>query len=141
MVAVIAWLLLLMVLAVPVLTAWDAIVALLVRPFGIRVPLLIWRKDYKEAIRRMSRGQYILVVGVLGWGIGVQLLITATRYAEFRFKLFDPVPETLGDFVVELIGFMLVGIFFGWMMWRQSSPDHDPFAGNDALNINPKPRS
>ena len=38
-----------MAMIVLVLTVWYAVCALLVRPFGIRVPVIIWKKDYGKA--------------------------------------------------------------------------------------------
>src|SRR5271165_1815660 len=138
----VAWVAIVAALSLPAFTVWYAVVALLVRPFGIRVPLLIWRKGYKKAVGHLSRFQYTVFAGVLGFGVGTQLLYTLMRYLESsRFGPEVPFHESLGLFAARMICCMLASGLLFWLSWRPSSPDSDPFAGNDSLIINPKPRS
>jgi hypothetical protein len=134
----ITWLVLTLALGLPFLTVWYAVAALLVRPFGIKVPLLVWSKDYKKAVQTLTRVQYSVFGGVICFGAGSQLFIALARYVEFCFKLDHGSPETLGEFLGSMIWFMLWGgISWGWLMWKHP----DPFSGHDGLSINPKPRS
>ena len=123
----IAWLALVAALSLPAFTVWFAAAALLVRPFGIRVPLLIWRKDYKKVVGCLSRFQYSAFVGGLGFGVGTQLLYTLMRYLESsRFGPEVPFHESLGMLAGRMIAFMLASALLFWLSWRRSSPDSDP---------------
>src|SRR5258708_6446997 len=122
------WLVLTAALSLPVFTVWCAVAALLVRPFGIRVPVLIWSKDYTRALRQLKRVQYIAFSGVLVWAVGSQLLATLARNVEYWFKLDHPFRQTPGYFEFSLIGFILVGIFWGRSVRRESSPEYEPFS-------------
>jgi len=71
-----AWLLILSVLALPVSILWRSIVAILVRPFGIWLPLFSYpSKHLRTAIGKLSHRAYILVAGVLNFGVGAWLLL------------------------------------------------------------------
>src|SRR6266849_10226493 len=109
MAAAITWLVLTLVLGLPFITLWYAVTALLVRPFGIKVPILVWSKEYRRAVRKLSRVQYAVLGGILCFGMGSQLFIGLARYVEFRFKLDQGSPESLGEFLGRIIWFMVWG--------------------------------
>ncbi len=132
-----------MAMIVLVLTVWYAVCALLVRPFGIRVPVIIWKKDYGKAVRNLSRLQYAVLLGVLTFGVGTPLGLALFQYIEHLLGLGDPVfPESLGELAVRTIWFMLWGGFmWGVVVWKHSSPNSDPLSADDAPSITPKQHS
>jgi hypothetical protein len=134
----ITWIALTVALCLPVFIVWCAAVALLVRPFRIRVPAFIWSKDYTKALQQLNRVQYMVFSGALVWAAGSQLLATLARNVERWFKLDHPFRETPGYFGFSLIGVILVAIFWGRSMRRPSSGEYDPFSNRLSIT---KPRS
>jgi hypothetical protein len=128
-----------MVLAVPVVTVWYAVCALLLRPFGMRLPLAIWNKDLIKALRNLSRLQYAISWGIVWFSFGVRPLGMSARYVQVWLRLGETPHESPGEFVANVIWSLVGGIFFGWLMWKYSSPDYDPFSRDDTLSITPKP--
>ena len=124
------WFLTLTVLAVPFLFVWYSLIAILTRPFGVRLPLLaIPLVHLRQAIGQLSFRQYIIVQGVLVWGAGTWLMIHATNLVTSRFGFAGSSREGLDWFFVGLGVFMLAGIGFGWMMWNHL-PDKDPYSAH-----------
>ena len=117
----------------PLFTGWAAIVAILLRPLGIHLPVLIWRRSYGTAIEKLSRGQLIIVV-VLVWSIGLYLLRVISDYVDLKFGLRGPVHFSPEDLVSNVI----IGICFGWVMWNYG-PHGKPLGSNyENLSISPK---
>ncbi|TNE63956.1 MAG: hypothetical protein EP335_08205 [Alphaproteobacteria bacterium] len=73
--------------------------------------------DRWEKIRRGGRMRYILLYGVLGWGLPTLLLFSLIRgWVEGRVEsilatVFDP---------MHLVIWALAGVVFGALMWRWS---------------------
>ena len=63
-------------------------------------------------ITSLTRNQYILRLGVLGWGVPVAILFTVIQSFEFGWDSF------LLRLIPALILFPLGGILFGLFMWR-----------------------
>jgi len=130
------WFLTLAVLILPLLLIWQTAIGLLVRPWGIRFPLFpLPLKKLSAAIRGLSKWEYIIVEGVLGWGVGTRLLLSATDFVSSRVNPKSGLHHASGSFVVGLVFFMLGGVGWGWIMWntRDHSPDYQ------GLSISPKP--
>lgn len=108
------------VLAVPVIAAWHVFLYLLVRPAGIDLglhwPTKNGRKKTVAEREVLTRRQYIVVEGVLGWGIGLALLLNAANYIGYRLGVHEPVSKAdlLGNFLI----FPLVGVWYGHSMWQ-----------------------
>ena len=66
-----------------------------------------------ERMRARGRRHYILVYGVLVWGLGTGLLGSALHWIE-GWPSFHFWP----DFFVNLIVFALAGMLFGYWTWR-----------------------
>lgn len=136
-----AWLLILAVLALPVFTLWRGIVAILVRPFGISLPLFSFpSKHLRTAIGKLSHRAYILVEGVLNFGVGTWLLLNIVDLVSSRLGVAGRASHrVLFDVLVQLGGFFAMGAGFGWLMW-EGLPNHDPFERHESLRVAPKLR-
>lgn len=114
------WFAIMFVLAVPVIAAWHVLLYLLVRPVGIHLGLYWPTKNGREKTvaerQLLTRRQYIVVEGVLGWGIGLALLLNAANYVGYRLGVHETVSmvDIVGNFVI----FPLVGIWYGHSVWQ-----------------------
>ncbi len=136
------WFLTLVILTVPLLAIWHSTLSLLVRPLGIRLPLMaLPPKKLSAAIRGLSRREYIIVEGVLGWGAGTWFLMTATDLVSSRLGgsvVSMPTHGSFASFALGLGFFMLGGMAWGWMMWNHS-PHGKPSSHYEDLSISPRP--
>jgi hypothetical protein len=65
-----------------------------------------------DRFTKLSRNQYILRVGVLGWGVPVAILFALIQSFEFGWDSF------VFRLIPALILFPIGGIFFGLFMWK-----------------------
>ncbi len=72
-------------LALPVLFLWLAVVSVLVRPFGIRLPLAPFSAKRRSAFQALTFSQYLMVCGVLCFGCGMLIVTTFSRYIEWKY--------------------------------------------------------
>ncbi len=72
-------------LALPVIFLWLAIVSILVRPFGIRLPLASFGAKRTTAYLAFTFPQYLIVGGVLSFGCGMLIVTTFSRYIEWKY--------------------------------------------------------
>ena len=137
----IAQLLIIALLALPVLTLWRSIVAILARPFGLRLPLLPFPlKRLRTEISELTHREYILVEGVLNFGAGVWLLLNIVELVSSRLGFAGRAPHRgLFEGLLQLGCFLFMGAGWGWLMW-EGLPRHDPFRRSESLSITPKPR-
>ena len=63
-----------------------------------------------EEKRAQGKGAYILLYGVVGWGVTVAVLIS-------MINLLTGEPTVL-DFVLNFVFFPLGGFFWGWFTWK-----------------------
>jgi hypothetical protein len=75
-----------MLIALPVALLWLTVVSLLVRPFGVRLPLtpFSWAK-HKSAFQSLTFSQYVIVGGVLYFGCAMWIATTLWRYLEWKY--------------------------------------------------------
>ena len=105
---------------------WTLVIPLIVRPLGIRLPL--WRYPEAAALRALGRWQYVIVEGVLKWGVGFGLFFLTADYIGCRFAHDLASCKTVGFFFISLAGCMLMGLLVGLVGWarrrqRLESPD------------------
>lgn len=75
-----------MLLALPVLFLWLALVSLLVRPFGIQLPLTPFDSARrKSGFQALTFLQFMIVGGVLYFGCGMWIVTTLWRYVEWKY--------------------------------------------------------
>jgi hypothetical protein len=104
-------------IALPVMLIWFVLAATVVRAFGVRIP---WsnRHDRIQALRNLTRKQYIVIFGVLNWGVGCAVLSFMTRLIGWRIWQ-DPAQQpTLFSFLGDLALWSVGGVAFGWSMWQ-----------------------
>ena len=75
-----------MLIALPVFLLWLTVVSVLVRPFGILLPLtpFSWAKR-RSAFQSLTFSQYVIVGGVLYIGCGMWIETTLWRYLEWKY--------------------------------------------------------
>ena len=114
------WFAVMLILTVPVFAVWDSIISLFVRPLGIRAgvhwPTRSGRDKMMTERAALTRHQYVILYGLLGWGFGVALLLSATNYIAYRLGIQNA--DTLKDVAGRFIAFPLGGIGFGWFTWE-----------------------
>jgi hypothetical protein len=73
-------------IALPVVLLWLTVVSVLVRPFGVRLPLtpFSWDKQ-RSAFQSLTFSQYVIVGGVLYFGCGMWIVTTLWRYLEWKY--------------------------------------------------------
>jgi len=74
-----------------------------------------------EAKRRLGKAKFILLHGVLGWGVPCGILVTVIRFLIHEWK-FDAISAGI-SLVIWAIG----GIFFGWQMWQRAETKYQNF--------------
>jgi len=121
------WLLILAVLALPVLTIWRSAVAILVRPFGIRLPLFPFPlKHLRNGISELGHRTYILVEGVLNFGAGAWLLLNFVDLVSLKLSVAGrALHRDLFEVLLQLGCFLAMGGGWGWLRW-DGVPTRDP---------------
>jgi hypothetical protein len=103
-------------------TVWFALVALIVRPFGIRLPIWWWHRPESAAaaVRALNRWQYVLVEGVLKYGVGSWLFFSTANYIDYRFEYRYVFGEmTIGLFFFSLAATIVMGMLVGLADWAR----------------------
>jgi hypothetical protein len=106
-------------------TVWFALVALMVRPWGIRLPILWWHtpESGTAALPALGRWQYVIVEGVLKWGLGSWLLLSSANYIACHFEYHSASCETVGVLCFSLAGSMFMGLLVGLGWWARRQRD------------------
>ena len=73
-------------IALPVFLLWMTVVSVLVRPFGIQLPLTPFRwAKRRSALQSLTFSQYVAVGGVLYFGCGMWIVTSLWRYLEWKY--------------------------------------------------------
>ena len=75
-------------------------------------------KKYKEALQ-IPRWKYILIYGVIGWGLTVAILVTLVDVITDWKSLQQNWNQLLSAFLFFPLGGILMGLFMRWMARRQ----------------------
>lgn len=122
------WNLITLLVWLPLATLWFALVALIVRLWGIRLPIFWWNAD-PVSLRALRRWQHVIVEGVLKYGMGSWLMLSSADYIACRFEYHPASCETVRFFFISLAGCMFMGLLVGLSQWarlgrqRLASPD------------------
>lgn len=106
--------------------AWLAIWALCLRTFGIAVFVTKAqdRSGRRDRIKQMGKLRYILIFGVLGFGITFGLAITAA----------DFLGHISHGWIAEVGKFVFLAVIFGWLQgarnWNEALREPVPFPPN-----------
>jgi hypothetical protein len=106
-----------MIVSVPVLLLWLAMVAVVVRPFGVRVPFLGFRKS-KDTSQRHTFSQHMWLIGVLYWGCGMWIVTTLDDYLDWKYWNRSAHDLFAGRLLFHAVLWPLAGLLFGWMSWN-----------------------
>jgi hypothetical protein len=95
---------------------WLTVVSVLVRPFGIQLPLtpFSWAKR-RSAFQSLTFPQYLIVGGVLYFGCGMLIVSTLSRYLVWRY--WHGSALTSENWVREVLSSLLSGVLFGLISW------------------------
>jgi hypothetical protein len=102
---------------------WLVIVALLVRPFGVRLPLgpLSFGKRAR-ALQALTFSQYLFVCGVLCFGCGMLIVTTLSDYLEWKYFQGSPAGLTTSGLLHAFVVYSLMsGVLFGLISWNARS--------------------
>jgi len=99
---------------------WAAVVvALLVRPFGVRLPLnpLSFRKR-RSAFQSLTPSQHMWIFGVLQWGCSMFIYTTLWDYLDWKY-LNGPLHDlTAGWISGRAILWFTLGLIMGGVTWK-----------------------
>ena len=103
-------------IALPVFLLWLTVVSVLVRPFGIQLPLtpVSWAKR-RSAFQALTFSQYLMVGGVLYFGCGILIMTVLSRYLEWRY--WHGAQLTSDNVVPDVLQSLLTGVLFGLISW------------------------
>ena len=99
---------------------WLILVALLVRPFGIRLPLQPLA-NRKSALQALTFSQYVFIGGVLHFGCGIAVVTAVSRYVSWKYFHGQPLMVTTGDFFNDFAPAVLAGVVFGLVSYGDAA--------------------
>jgi len=114
---------------IPVLVAllafflWLVVVALLVRPFGVQLPLGPFRFGNRaRALQALTFSQYLLVCGVLCFGCGMLIVTTLSNYLEWKYFHGSSAGLTTSGLLRAFVTYpLMAGVLFGLISWNTRS--------------------
>lgn len=65
-------------------------------------------------IREKGKMRFILIYGVLGWGLGTGILFCLIEW------LLEPSFDAKSDIPTAIIAFLLGGVGYGWWIWKEN---------------------
>jgi len=105
------------VVALPVFLLWFALVTLLVRAFGVRLPFRILRQRDGTS-QSLTFSQHLWLIGVLYWGCGMWIVTTLDDYIDWKYWGGSSHDLSAGRLVFHAVLWPLGGLLFGWMTWN-----------------------
>jgi len=105
--------------AIPLFLLWLAVVPLILRPFGVRIPHgpLDFR-GCRDALQSLNFPHYVAIYGVLYFGCGMLIMTTFSRYVGWKY--FHASSNGLSEkewFDRVLQWPLLSGVLFGSLSW------------------------
>src|SRR5262249_6061834 len=104
-----------MLVALPAFFLWLVVLALIVRPFGVQLPLGPFSFGKRAcALQALTFSQYVLVCGILGFGCGMLIITSVSHYVEWKYFHGSSVGLTTSGLIRAFIEYPLVsGVLFG----------------------------
>ena len=96
---------------------WLAVLAAFVRPFGVRLPVLLFGKR-KSTAQSLSFSQHMWLIGVLSWGCGMWIVTTLSDYLDWKYWDGSAHNLSAGRLLFHAALWPLGGLLFGWMSWN-----------------------
>jgi hypothetical protein len=106
-----------MVVALPVFLLWFAVVILIGRAFGVRLPFRGLRQ-HNGTSQSLTFSQHMWLRGVLGWGCGMWIVTTFDDYLDWKYWSGSPHDLAAGKLLFHAVLWPLAGLLFGWMTWN-----------------------
>jgi hypothetical protein len=98
---------------------WLVALGLLVRPFGVQLPLGPFSFGKGSALQALTFSQYVLVCGILGFGCGMLIVTTVSNYVEWKYFHGSSVSLTSSGLLRAFVEYPLVsGVLFGLISWN-----------------------
>lgn len=116
-----------LLVAIVVISWMFFIVPLLFRLFGVSLSQNLW----KRWAVKLNLWQSILLKGMLGWGVGMIIFVTADHYLQWRLHGRPEDQLTLDRFVNIVFTWLTGGVLFGSVMHlgRGNLPETKQSAG------------
>ena len=112
--------------ALPVGLLWPAVVAMLVRPFGVRLPLKPFRfREFRCALQALTLSQHVWVYGALQFGGGMLIATTLWDYLDWKYLNGPAHNFTAGNISGHAVLWFAMGLLFGGVTWK-GSPNKAP---------------
>jgi hypothetical protein len=106
-----------MVVILPVFLLWFAVVTLIGRAFGVRLPFRSLRQR-NGASQSLTFSQHMWLKGVLGWGCGMWIVTTFDDYLDWKYWSGPAHDLSAGKLLFHAVLWPLAGLVFGWMTWN-----------------------
>ena len=75
-----------LLVAVPVFLLWLMVITLIVRPFGIRMPLQPFNfGERRKVLQSLTFPKYVAIYGVLCFGGGMVIMTILSRFLDWKF--------------------------------------------------------
>jgi len=94
--------------ALPVLLLWFAVVRLLSRSLPQR----------NGTSLSLTFSQHMWLMGVLGWGCGMWIVTTLGDYLDWKYWSGSAHDLSAGKLLFHAVLWPLAGLMFGWMTWN-----------------------
>jgi hypothetical protein len=106
----------------PVFFLWLTVVTLLVRPFGVRLPLAPHSfAKRKTALQALSFTECVIICGVLYFGCGMFIVTTLSRYIEWKYFHGSSDSLSTDSLLREIVTYLIGGLLFGLISWNGRS--------------------
>jgi hypothetical protein len=111
-----------MLVALPVFLLWLVFVALIVRPFGVRMPLGPFEfRRRTEALQSLTFSQYLAIGGVLCFGCGMLIMTTVSRYLDWKYFHGSRSSLTELELLHNALQWIFAGVLFGLLTFFSGS--------------------
>jgi hypothetical protein len=115
-----------MLVAIPVIFLWLVIVALLVRPFGIWLPLGPFSfGERARALQALTFPRHVVICGVLCFGCGMLIVTTLSHYLEWKYWHGSSTSLAAGMLLFNVVLWPMAGVFYGLIsLYREVRQNH-----------------
>jgi hypothetical protein len=108
--------------AIPVFLLWLVVVALIVRPFGVRMPLGPFEfRRRTEVLHSLTFSQYLAIGGILYFGCGMLIMTTLSRYLDWKYFHGSTNILTERELLGNALQWILAGVLFGLLSFFSGS--------------------
>jgi len=73
----------------------------------------------------IGKKKFIIIYGVLGWGLSVSVIIPLIKYILFHTKI------SFLEFIIDIIIYSILGFFWGYFMWSMVETQYYNYSKNN----------